>query len=155
QQTAAPAPRAAFEIQAYDVDGNTLLDQEAVESAVYPYLGPDRSRDDVAAARDALQKAYQVKGYQSVVVEVPAQDARTGIIRLHVVEAPIGRLRVVDSHYSSLSRIKEEVPSLQEGKVPDFNQAQKEVAELNRLPERRVTPLIKPGKVPGTVDVDL
>jgi len=151
---AAP-PKVTFEIQAYDVDGNTLLDQEAIESAVYPFTGPDRTRDDVASARDALQKAYQGKGYQSVVVEVPAQDARTGVIRLHVVEAPVGRLRVVDSRYFSLDRIKEQVPSLKEGQVPNFNEAQKEVAEVNRLPERRVTPLIKPGKIPGTVDVDL
>jgi hemolysin activation/secretion protein len=149
------APRVNFPIEAYDVDGNTLLDQDTVESAVYPFLGPDRTRDDVASARDALQKAYQSKGYQSVIVEVPAQDARTGIIKLHVVEAPVGRLRVVDSRYFSLNRIKEQVPALQEGKVPNFTAAQQEVNDVNRLPERRVTPLIKPGKVPGTVDVDL
>jgi hemolysin activation/secretion protein len=149
------APRVSFPIEAYDVDGNTLLDQDTVESAVYPFLGPGRTRDDVASARDALQKAYQSKGYQSVIVEVPAQDARTGIIKLHVVEAPVGRLRVVDSRYFSLNRIKEQVPALQEGKVPNFTAAQQEVNDVNRLPDRRVTPLIKQGKVPGTVDVDL
>jgi hemolysin activation/secretion protein len=147
--------RPAFDIEAYDVDGNTVLDQETIESAVYPFLGPGRSKEDVFAARDALQKAYQTRGFQSVVVDVPQQDARAGVIRLHVIEAPVGRLRVVGSNYYSLDRIKEQAPSIQEGKVPDFNQAQKEVAELNRLPDRRVTPLIKPGKIPGTVDIDL
>jgi hemolysin activation/secretion protein len=153
--TSVATPKPGFDIQAYDVDGNTVLDQETIESAVYPFLGPGRSKEDVSAARDALQKAYQSRGFQSVVVEIPPQDARAGIIKLHVVEAPVGRLRVVGSNYYSLDRIKEQAPSLQEGKVPDFNEAQKEVSELNRLPDRRVTPLIKAGKVPGTVDIDL
>ncbi len=148
-------PMPAFDIQAFDIDGNSLLDQETIESAVYPFTGPQKSRQDVDSARSALQKAYQTRGYQSVVVEIPPQDARSGFIRLHVVEAPVGRLRVVGSNYNSLNAIKEQVPSIQEGKVPDFNQAQKEVAELNRLPDRQITPLIKPGKIPGTVDIDL
>ncbi len=155
QAAAKPAPQAQFDVEAYDVDGNTLLDQTTVESAVYPFMGPGRVRDDVAAARDALQKAYRAHGFQTVVVEVPPQDARGGVIRLHVIEAPVGRVRVVDSHYSLPSRIKEQVPSLTPGQVPDFNQTQAEITELNRLPDRRVTPVVKAGKEPGTVDVDL
>ena len=148
-----PEPR--FNIDAYDVDGNTLLDNTAVESAVYPYMGPDRVRDDVAAARDALEKAYRAQGFATVVVEVPKQDARSGVVRLHVVEIPVGRLRVVGSKYSLPSRIKEQMPSLAEGRVPNFTQAQAELAEANRLPDRQVTPVERKGKVPGTVDVDL
>jgi hemolysin activation/secretion protein len=161
QQTPAPSAQAAaptqpkFDLEAYDVEGNTLLDTPTIETAIYPYLGPDRTKDDVAAARDALLQAYRSKGYQSVVVEVPQQNARTGIVRFHVVEAPVGRLRVVGSEYHLPSRIKEQVPALREGKVPDFNQAQKEIAELNQSPETRVTPVVKSGKVPGTVDIDL
>jgi hemolysin activation/secretion protein len=153
-KASAPTPP-KFDLEAYDVDGNTLLDTPTIEAAVYPFLGPDRTRDDVAAARDALQKAYQSRGYQSVVVEVPQQNARSGIVRFHIVEAPVGKLRVVDSQYHLPSRIKEQVPSLREGRVPNFTEAQKEVAELNRLPDSRVTPLVKPGRVPGTVDIDL
>jgi len=149
------AAQPKFDLEAYDVDGNTLLDTPTIEAAVYPFLGPDRTRDDVAAAKDALEKAYHSRGYQSVVVEVPQQNARTGIVRFHIVEAPVGRLRVVASQYHLPSRVKEQVPSLREGQIPNFNEAQKEVAELNRLPESNVTPLVKPGKTPGTVDVDL
>lgn len=153
QQARAPEP--VFDIDAYDVDGNTLLGQEAVETAVYPFMGPARRRLDVAAARDALEKAYRAQGFATVVVEVPQQDARTGIVRLHVVEIPVGRLRVVGAQYSLPSRIREQVPSLAEGKVPNFTKAQVELAEANRLPDRQITPVEKKGKLPGTVDVDL
>lgn len=150
-----PRPDPKFDIEAFDVDGNTLLNNTAIESAVYPFMGPDRGRDDVAGARDALEKAYRAQGYPTVVVEVPQQDARTGVVKLHVVEIPVGRLRVVGSRYNLPSRIREQMPSLAEGKVPNFTRAQAELAEANRLPEMQVTPLERKGRAPGTVDVDL
>jgi len=157
QQTApaAKAPERRVDIDAYDVDGNTILDQEAIETAVYPFLGPQRTREDVEAARKALEQAYQSRGYQSVVVEIPPQTVTNGIVKLHVVEAPIGRLRVVGSQYSLPSTIKSQVPAFAPGTVPNIQVAQAELNDVNRLPDRRVTPILKPGEVPGTIDVDL
>lgn len=154
-QTTSASTERHVDIEAYDVDGNTKLDEETVETAVYPFLGPDRVRADVDGARLALQRAYQEAGYQSVVVEIPPQNVTNGIVRLHVVEAPIGRLRVVNSRYYLPSEIRARVPSLKEGNVPNFADTQQEIADLNRLPGQQVTPVLKPGKVPGTVDVDL
>src|ERR1700754_2367195 len=97
--TPPPPPAAAalptFEIDAIDVDGNTLLDEATLEAAVYPHMGPGRTAEDVKAAQEALENAYRAKGYQSVVVEVPRQTVAEGVVKLHVVEAPIGRLRVI------------------------------------------------------------
>ena len=154
-QPAAKAPERRVDIDAYDVDGNTILDQEAIEAAVYPFLGPQRTREDVEAARKALEQAYQTRGYQSVVVEIPPQTVTNGLVKLHVVEAPIGRLRVVGSQYSLPSTIKSQVPALTPGTVPNIQVAQAQLNDVNRLPDRRVTPILKPGQVPGTIDVDL
>ncbi|HWA92173.1 MAG TPA: ShlB/FhaC/HecB family hemolysin secretion/activation protein [Rhizomicrobium sp.] len=151
----AAVPEPSLNIDAFDVDGNTLLDQETIENAVYPFMGPGRHRQDVAAAVDALQKAYRDKGFSTVVVQVPQQDARGGIVKLHILEEPVGRLRVVGSSYTLPSRIKEQMPSLAEGKVPNFTKAQEELAEVNRFPQTQVTPVEHQGKTPGTVDVDL
>jgi hypothetical protein len=61
----------AIDIEAFDVDGNTLLKPIEVEAAVYPFMGPGRIPADVDKARAALEPAYHAKGYQSVVVEIP------------------------------------------------------------------------------------
>jgi len=153
--TAAKPPERRVDIDAYDIDGNTKLDQETIESAVYPYLGPQRTREDVEAARGALEHAYQERGYQSVVVEIPPQTVTTGIVKLHVVEAPVGRVRVVGSQYYLPSTIKQQLPAFAPGQVPNLQEAQTELNEINRLPGRRVTPTLKPGQTPGTIDVDL
>jgi hemolysin activation/secretion protein len=47
------------------------------------------------------------------------------------------------------------VPSLQEGKPIDFKALQGDLAIANRFPDRSINPEFKPGRVPGTVDVDL
>ncbi len=137
------------------VEGAKILPREEVETVVYPFMGPDRTLKDIEAARGALEKAYRDKGYQTVSVNLPQQLGTGGIITLEVVEAPIGRLNVVGSRFFDTETIRKTVPSLQEGNVPDFNKVQKEIVALNKWPDRRVTPELRPGATPGTFDVDL
>ena len=70
----APATPARFDIDEYRVEGADALPQIEVEEAVYPFLGPNRTADDVEKARAALEKAYHDKGYQTVGVSVPQQN---------------------------------------------------------------------------------
>ena len=142
-------------INEYIVRGNTVLEARDIERAVYPYLGPDRTLADIESAREALQTIYQDKGYQSVYVDLPEQQVADGIVFLQVSETKVGRVRVVGAqHYSPLA-IRDDVPALQEGQVPNFNRAQAELTQLNKGASRQVVPLVKEGRIPGTMDVDL
>nr|WP_268992223.1 ShlB/FhaC/HecB family hemolysin secretion/activation protein [Pseudomonas aeruginosa] len=143
------------DINEYVVRGNTVLDNRAIEAAVYPFLGPQRSLSDIEGARDALQAAYQEKGYQSVYVELPEQQVSGGVVYLQVTETTVGRVRVVGAKHYSPVELREEVPALEEGKVPDFAQVQRELAQVNRTPGRQVLPMVREGQRPGTMDVDL
>ncbi|UTH74478.1 ShlB/FhaC/HecB family hemolysin secretion/activation protein [Chromobacterium sp. IIBBL 290-4] len=158
--TAAPAaaekPAASsVTIYEYIVRGNTTLDSEAIENAVTPYLGPDRAMADIEAARDALQKVYNERGLQSVYVDLPEQKVVGGVIILQVTETKIGRVRVTGARYHSPLEIRDQVPALKEGEVPNFQLAQAQLGELNRSPDQQVLPAVKPGQLPGTMDVDL
>ncbi|PKU24893.1 ShlB/FhaC/HecB family hemolysin secretion/activation protein, partial [Telmatospirillum siberiense] len=51
--------------------------------------------------------------------------------------------------------VKADAPSLTEGTVPDFNAVSRDIVALNQLPDRKVTPSLRAGTTPGTVDVDL
>jgi hemolysin activation/secretion protein len=150
----APAAK-HLDVYEFRIDGAHLLDQPDVEEAVYPFLGPDRSTDDIEQARAALEKAYFAKGYQTVAVEIPPQQVADGVVLLKVVEGEVGRLRVKGSRYFSLDEIKAEAPSLAEGTVPNFNDVSRDIVALNQIPDRRVTPALRAGTAPGTVDVDL
>lgn len=153
---APPAPDAAtLFIREYRVEGSHKLPRDAVEEAVYPFLGPGRTRDDVEQARAALEKAYFGAGFQTVAVVIPEQQATSGVIRLQVVERPVGRLRVRGAVYSSPAQIKALAPSLAEGGVINFENVPHDIVALNQLPDRRVTPTLRAGAQPDTVDVDL
>ncbi len=145
----------ALYIAEYRVEGATKLPAIEIEKAVYPFLGPGRTPEDVESARAALEAAFQAQGYQTVSVRVPEQSATGGVIVLKVVEAPVGRLRVKDSTYYDLERIKRGAPSMAEGSVPNFADITRDILALNTFPERRVTPSLRAGVEPGTVDIDL
>jgi hemolysin activation/secretion protein len=151
----ASPPIGSLFIRQYRVVGAHHLSKTEIETAVYPFLGPDRGPQDVEQARTALEKTYQAKGFQTVSVIVPPQQGTHGIVVLKVVESTVGRLRVRGSRYYSLTKIKQDAPSLAEGSVPNFDEVTRDIVSLNRWPDRRVTPSLKAGVVPGTVDVDL
>jgi hemolysin activation/secretion protein len=154
QQQPAPAP-VELDIDEYVIEGVDLLPQDAVERAVYPHLGPKRTSADVEKARASLEKAYQDRGFQTISVEIPPQNAENGIVRLKVVEAKVGRLSVNNAKFFSPEKIRQKAPSLEEGKVPNFKKVQEDLVALNQWPDRRVTPSLQAGVTPGTIDVNL
>jgi hemolysin activation/secretion protein len=153
QKPAAATQR--FDIDDFAVQGAETLPQIEIEEALYPFLGPNKSADDVEKARAALEKAYHDKGYQTVSVSVPQQNALIRMISLKVTELKVGRLRVKNSRYFDLARITNKAGSLKEGTVPNFGDVTKDIVALNQWPDRRVTPALRAGVTPGTVDVDL
>lgn len=153
--TAFAAEGNTFNIFEYQVEGSSILPVGVVEKAVYPFLGENRSYSDVESARMALEKAYHDAGYLTVLVSVPEQKVNDATVRLSVVEAPVSRLRVTDSRYFSLGEIKATVPALQEGQVPQFAELQEQMVDVNRSQDRRVTPVLRPGRESGTVEADL
>ena len=151
----APADGLRFDIWEFRVEGNTLLPAIEVERAVYPFLGPQRTDRDANAAAAALEKAFQARGYRTILIEIPEQNVESGVIRLTVTEGKVGRVRVTGARYFSQERILAQVPALASGTVPDFEQVQKDIAAVNQQPDRRVTPVFRAGAITGTTDVDL
>lgn len=156
QEPAGDADKPRFEIREYRVEGNTLLPAPLIERLLYPQLGKGRTIDDVEAARSGLEQAYRDAGYPTVLVNIPEQSVTGGVVRLQTVEGRIDRLRISGSRYYSLDRIRDRVPSLAAGKVPDLAVAQQELLALNRrTADRVVIPVMRPGRIPGTVEMEL
>lgn len=149
------APQDQFDIFEYVVNGNTVLDVSAVEKAVYPYLGEHRSIADVEKARTALEKTFHEAGYLTVFVSIPEQEVNAGVVNLEVLEGKVERLSVVGSRYYALGKIKQKVTEFKEGHVPHFPSVQKQIASVNINQDRVVAPVLRPGKSPGMVEVDL
>jgi hemolysin activation/secretion protein len=144
-----------FDILEYVIEGNSTLPQQRIEEAVYPFMGEHKTIEDVQQAREALEKAYHASGYLTVFVNIPEQKVQGGEVRLQVTEGKVERLKVSGSRYYSLGDIKAGAAELEEGKVPNFNTVQKELGELNRSAGRKVTPVLRSGRIPGTIEAEL
>jgi hemolysin activation/secretion protein len=145
-----------FDVWEYQVEGADKLETTVIERVVYPHLGPQRSIEDVETARDRLETAFRDAGFGTVLVNIPEQDVENGVVRLEVIEGRVERLRIKGSRYFSLGRIRERIPALAEGEVPHLPEVQEQLAALNRAtPDRRIVPVLRPGRRTGAVDVDL
>jgi hemolysin activation/secretion protein len=152
---AAPA-EAPFAVLEYRVLGNTTLPRREIEAAVYPFLGESRTFADVESARLELENAYRRAGYGTVFVDVPEQEVQEGIVRLRVTEGRLDRVRITGARYFANADIREALPSLESRKVPNLPAVQAELAQLNAVTgDRVVVPVLKAGRTPGTVDVEL
>src|SRR5277367_5085639 len=145
----------SFPILEYRVEGNTLMPTIDIERAVMPYLGEGKTIKDVESARQSLEKIYHAHGYQTVLVNIPQQEVSSGIVRLTVIEAPVGQVQIKGSRFHSLQEINATVPQLQGGVVPNFNEVQKELAQFNHTEDLHVTPVLRASATPGQVDVEL
>ena len=155
QAPAAPDDAVVFDILEFEIDGNSVLPIEAIEKAVMPFLGERKKLADAEAARVALEKAYQGAGYLTVFVDLPEQRIDQGVVKLAVAEGRVERLKVSGSRYFSQGYIRSKVPELSDGKVPNFNEVQRQLAAVNRTEDRRVQPIMRAGRDPGTVETEL
>ncbi len=145
-----------FDIWEYQLQGNTLLSRVVIEKTLYPYLGPDKTIEDVQHAADSLERAYRDAGYPAIYVNIPEQNVVAGVVALNVTEGKIGRVVVRGARYFTPSGIRAQLPSLQSGKPLAAAAVQQEIKALNmRSGDLRVAPILKPGKNRGDVDVEL
>lgn len=145
-----------IDIWEYRVEGNTLLDTKRIEKAVYHFLGKGKTIKDIELARKSLENEYRHLGYPTVLVDIPEQNVVNGIVKLRVTEGKIDRLRITGSRYYLLSKIREQLPSLQRGTVPHLPAVQMEMSQLNQeATGRNITPIMRPGRKQGTLEVEL
>ncbi len=144
-----------FNIFEYQIEGNSVLRTIDVERAVTPYLGENKTIKDVEAARAELERVYRDSGYKTVQVNIPPQKVADGVVRLAVTEGRVGKLKVAGSKYHSPQVIRDKLSQLNPDSVPNFNEVQKEMGEVNRSDDLHVTPVLRASDTPGRVDIDL
>ena len=149
-------PVPVFDIWEFQLEGNTLLSANKIERVLYPYMGPGRTVNDVEEAANALERLYKGEGFPVIFIEIPEQDVVAGIVRLRAVEGEIERVRVSGSRYFTLSGIRESIPSLTENQPLHVPSMQRDLNKLNaRSADLQVTPVLRAGKTPGAVEIDL
>ena len=150
-----PAQGPTFPVAAFLVEGNTILAPEDVQHGLEGLVGPAKRSSDVEAARSSLEKLYHSKGYPTVLVSIPQQTVKGGIIRLNVTENKIGCVKTAGNRYVTNEKLMKSLPSLKPGNILYAPEVEKEFTRANQDPDMKVTPSLSMGSAPDTVDVTL
>ena len=144
-----------FEVNSFDISGNTIFSDEKLESVLKEFVGPGKSAKDVESARERLEKYHHQMGYPTILVNIPEQSVSSGIVRLEVIESTIRRVRVTGNRYYTMKKILSMTPSLRSGTVLYLPDLQADLIRLNQHPDMKVAPTLSPGRELGTIDVEL
>ncbi len=108
-----------FEIRRFDVQGNTLLTPAQVQALLAPFTGAQRDFSDIARAVEALEAAYRERGYSAVQVQLPEQELERGVVRLSVLQTPLGKLAISGNTWVDEANVRRALPALREGETPN------------------------------------
>jgi hemolysin activation/secretion protein len=150
QVSVPPPPR--FDIQRFDVQGNTLLSNEEIAEAVAPYTGKSKDFADVQRALESVQDRFQRRGYGAVQVVLPEQELEQGVIVLRVLEPKLGHVTIEGNQYFDQANIRRSLPALREGSTPNALEIGRNARLANENPAKRTTVLLRAGKTEGEMD---
>lgn len=141
-----------FDINRFQVEGNTLLTPADVEALVAPFTGHKKVYGDIQKALEALENAYRANGYGTVQVYVPEQELTQGVVRLRVTEGVIGKVDLAGNKFFGADNIRATLPNLQEGKAPNMRQLSEDIQLANENPAKQVEVTLGAGEEEGKVN---
>ncbi|KPF47911.1 hypothetical protein IP87_09345 [beta proteobacterium AAP121] len=149
----------SVQVEAYEVQGNTLLKPEALQQRLQAYTG----RQTLQGLRDAaaaVQALYRQAGYGGVVAFLPEQPLDTAgaagaRVRIRVVEGKLTRVDIRQNQQFSSANIRASLPTLLAGRTPDVRRIDAEIQLANENPAKTVQVLLQPGAEPATIAAQL
>ncbi len=144
-----------FAVERYQVDGNTILSRDKLESVLAPHAGKDKDFRAVQEARDALEKAYHDLGFAMVAVVLPEQEIAGGVVRLRVIENRIGKITLEGNRFFDEGNVRASMPALRVGETPDMNALSRSLRLANENPVKKTNVQLKKGARADEIDAVL
>lgn len=151
-QTAPQTASPRFDIQRFEVRGNSLIPATRLKALLDPYTGTQRDFGHIQRALEALEAAYRADGYGAVRVELPEQEATSGIVRFNVVEVKLAGIQVQGQKHYGEDNVLRALPALRRGETPNLRQLSENVQLSNESRSKQVEVVFAAGQAPGTVD---
>jgi hemolysin activation/secretion protein len=150
QSSDADSPK--FDIREIKVDGNTLLKQADLNRTFAPFIGSKRDFGDVQKALEALEKAYTKAGYGAISVSLPEQELNQGIVVLKVTESKIAKIVYEGNRLYDEANIRNSLPSLKEGAVPNVKKMGDNLRLANESPTKQTAVILRNTETEGEVE---
>ncbi|HEY4317413.1 MAG TPA: ShlB/FhaC/HecB family hemolysin secretion/activation protein [Herbaspirillum sp.] len=144
-----------FDINRFDVRGNTLLPAETVDNLLAGFSGKGRDFSDVIGAQEALEAAYRARGYQLVRIDLPEQELDHGVVVFNVVQIKIALVKIEGNKHFDDANIRRSLPDLNQWEVPNMQAISKSLKLSNENPAKKVVMSMQSGEQDDQVDATL
>lgn len=151
----AQTPTERFDIDRFNIEGNTLIKHDEIEVVLMPYTGKQREYGDVRRAIEALREHYRSAGFGAVWIVAPEQDLDRGVVILRIIEARTGKVTLQGNHFFDDANIRSSLPALREGVPPRAGDISANVQLANENPAKQVDVVLRTGDKEGVVDASV
>jgi hemolysin activation/secretion protein len=148
-----PSPR--FDINRFEVKGNTLIPADQVERLVGPYTGKGKDFADIQRALEALEREYRDRGYGAVQVLLPEQDITKGVVQFRVLQPRVGRVLIEGNTHFDNDNIRRSLPTVKEGETPNSRAMARNLQITGEHPSKQTNVLLRSGASEEQVDVNI
>ena len=144
-----------FDIDRFQIEGNTLVKPDEIEAVLKPFTGKQREYGDVQRAIEALRQHYRSGGFSVVWVVAPEQGLDRGVVTLRVIEGRIGKVTIEGNRFFDDANIRASLPALREGVSPRAGDISANSQLANENPAKQVDVVLRPGEKEGVVDASV
>jgi hemolysin activation/secretion protein len=156
---AAPASGSASQVRnipvkSFQVDDSAILSKEEISDALAPYEGKTASLADLMEAVAAINALYAGKSMPTARAFLPPQDIKDGVVRIRLVEARVGEIRMGAMTQVTPEFVRERM-SLDSGELMSVPVLENDLIRFNRLHDVQLRAGVQAGKSVGTTDLQL
>jgi hemolysin activation/secretion protein len=149
--TPASAPSGAsatcHEIQRIDIGNDPHLPPQIQQQINFKFAGHCINADDISQILGLITKSYIERGFISTRAYLPAQDLRSGVLKIVVIEGIVEKFQIDDHGAHSVS-VGSVFPGLQ-GQALKLRDLEQGMDQINRLQSNNATLDVQPGDHPG------
>ncbi|MCC7122617.1 MAG: ShlB/FhaC/HecB family hemolysin secretion/activation protein [Gammaproteobacteria bacterium] len=147
-------PPITLRVERFEVVGDNPLDAATTDAALAPYLGDYADLTGLMAAVDALEQVLRDAGhaFHRVNIEPTPDGTPPTTVVLKVLTFGLGEVTVRGNQYSSEQAVRNSLPILASGAVPEPRELSRQLAVANQHPRRRVTVGYRQSREPDKLD---
>lgn len=143
-----------FQVQGFDVKGNTLVSSDEILVHFTPLVGKDITLQDIQAAASEVKQIYRTRGYVGAYVSIPPQTLDDGRVDIEVTEGKIGQINMHGNRHFSTETLMRQL-NLPTGRSMTYEQVENRMLKLDNHRDIDMKATFVPGQEQGTTDIDV
>jgi hemolysin activation/secretion protein len=156
QTSAATLPSSVpFLVSHIEITGNTRIETNTLHALVASAEGQRLTLPELTALTARITDYYHTHGYPLARAIVPAQTLHDGVVRMEVLEARYGKIRVSNHSRVNSSLLDATLSNLKSGSVVTEASLDRSLLLLSDVPGLTTTATLKPGAEMGRSDLEV